>query len=1538
MKDPREGSPFFPGEAAIKHPHLLYADLISPTISFNPLVPLEEMIPDQVIISISGPPGTGKTSLAKELKKIFGNRASIAPTYTTRGKRTNEKKGMDANFVTDAKFKKMREAGEFLAPNGTDLSFDIYEKKYGRRVSDLTKTPIVIVDSSFRGLDMMKKSDIATVFSIFIKLDRPREEWEKIIRSRKEPEKIVQKRIKSGIDMMRNYKNINFDLVTKNKKGELKKTAKQVHSRILGDLVQNPPQAHVVIDGSPKKDKKLRAVFTFPDGRKKTTHFGGKYYSDYTIHNDEKRKNRYELRHAKREDWENFTTAGALSKWILWNKPSLKGSFNHFLALFSLTGELKVKTSLPGHIPARRNPRTPKGKKFPDRYLTGLNKVEKAIAMYEIDRGYEYDEDDPEAYKFWKSDIMAKARDMKVMPSKHRLAFIEKYGPLPKGKGDWLTRLSKVTGIKKSILEKIEDKGEAAWRVGHRPGVTQQQWARGRVYAFIMGADSSTGPGKPDNKLAIKAGIRNNPVKFMVDFADLPKTPHPNDEATMKELQMVMHQYENRVVPEELQDDADKITPLFAQYLLRAELPYDKKEMEEIKTALKPLILKLKHHFGRLRPHQFAKEKGIDFKGDFLDTAQTPEYPSGHSLQAYTLAHILSKQYPMHKLGLFFVADMVSLSRIDRGVHYPSAIMYSRKLAQLISEQPWMSFEIKKNPVFFDEKGKRIERCTCGCIIYESTWDGEPRAKGTLMPPPAGYCTCDNPQSIDHKYIHETREREFFGSEGGKREYARRSAGEPVPFPWESDYKQPRYNPLSPLMSGKAIEAKKQSIGRRVLYIPKPEDEKESWFKVAVGYSSVKEAKADLDNFKEAIGKHREGLIVKNHKRYNYAMPKGAKMGTTHSKTGGPKSQQQAIQTRKSDEGETMFSADPLLGESWRGNPTKQLPGLYRDRVKVTADTFHKDFNHIPILENPPKNIELMANGIGTIVGNQLSRELKAKGHTVNEEGDSNIYLEIIEFEHDEHDIVVSYPESNGDRHRMMAQSVALFVSNSTNLDVGVQPLDDLMPLGNRLLAKSSNNAESLALFISNELDIHEHYLTISDSLAKAIDISINPPEGMSVMNYILSFPVEFYDTSLAFFELQDKGYEWVTDNMKIGSYTLLTPFNERSKLILKPSITYLHSAHLLTEEQQEQVRDDVLEAAKTVVKKNPNHGDPKFANFMKKKREAGVQERIPQDIFKEAQQGNVKRAYEWLNTQDKKRGPQKHLDSQRKPKGQQKQGQQKQGQPKPKSVKNVFSTMSKDLIKSLTGLSHPKKKGEEKKDNNQKSKGRKGKNRGPRKNPIKLNPGTSEQDAEEYLEDFGTTMTQKEASRKFKKEKLRGKVGSDKLFMQLAEKVQDFGEASGWIKDGYLYHRPGARHLNEAMVSGYIMEDAEAFFHTHPRVWEPSQTSPDDFKVYHGLFTLHGIQDHFTVMGDRIDWFHFAKSNRLKAEEVADVIVDFEQDIEDVFQDAEHDHMRETDGHSPLRNRTKDITEAINKRIPEYNVRFKCYQMSPEQIRKSKA
>ena len=60
----------------------------------------------------------------------------------------------------------------------------------------------------------------------------------------------------------------------------------------------------------------------------KTIHFGAAGMSDYTIHKDGKRKANYIARHKTRENWQDITTAGFWSYWILWNKPSLKESID----------------------------------------------------------------------------------------------------------------------------------------------------------------------------------------------------------------------------------------------------------------------------------------------------------------------------------------------------------------------------------------------------------------------------------------------------------------------------------------------------------------------------------------------------------------------------------------------------------------------------------------------------------------------------------------------------------------------------------------------------------------------------------------------------------------------------------------------------------------------------------------------------------------------------------------------------------------------------------------------------------------------------------------------------------------------------------------------------------------------------------------------------------------------------------------------------------------------------------------------------------
>jgi hypothetical protein len=92
----------------------------------------------------------------------------------------------------------------------------------------------------------------------------------------------------------------------------------------------------ITIKTSHKKDKKFDAVFE-RNGRTKVISFGSAGYRDFTKPpHDEKRKELYIQRHQKNEDWTKPDTAGALSRFVLWNKPSLNESIKDYKKRFNL--------------------------------------------------------------------------------------------------------------------------------------------------------------------------------------------------------------------------------------------------------------------------------------------------------------------------------------------------------------------------------------------------------------------------------------------------------------------------------------------------------------------------------------------------------------------------------------------------------------------------------------------------------------------------------------------------------------------------------------------------------------------------------------------------------------------------------------------------------------------------------------------------------------------------------------------------------------------------------------------------------------------------------------------------------------------------------------------------------------------------------------------------------------------------------------------------------------------------------------------------
>jgi hypothetical protein len=88
---------------------------------------------------------------------------------------------------------------------------------------------------------------------------------------------------------------------------------------------------------SHKAEKKWDAVFIKDDGKEKVVSFGAAGMSDYTKHRDKTRKQRYLKRHGNMgESWQKPDTPGALARWVLWNKPSLRASLADYKKRFNL--------------------------------------------------------------------------------------------------------------------------------------------------------------------------------------------------------------------------------------------------------------------------------------------------------------------------------------------------------------------------------------------------------------------------------------------------------------------------------------------------------------------------------------------------------------------------------------------------------------------------------------------------------------------------------------------------------------------------------------------------------------------------------------------------------------------------------------------------------------------------------------------------------------------------------------------------------------------------------------------------------------------------------------------------------------------------------------------------------------------------------------------------------------------------------------------------------------------------------------------------
>ena len=140
------------------------------------------------------------------------------------------------------------------------------------------------------------------------------------------------------------------------------------------------------------------------------------------------------------------------------------------------------------------------GERMPDPIDYGPDKVAKAMAIAVKSDG-QYSKAVREIEKIAKdlSKVSTIARALKTANEDRHAGAKAVYEQI---KG--LKNKAEKTGMPYGILKKVYDRGMAAWRGGHRPGTTQQQWAFARVNSFVTKSSGTWGGADKDLAKQVK--------------------------------------------------------------------------------------------------------------------------------------------------------------------------------------------------------------------------------------------------------------------------------------------------------------------------------------------------------------------------------------------------------------------------------------------------------------------------------------------------------------------------------------------------------------------------------------------------------------------------------------------------------------------------------------------------------------------------------------------------------------------------------------------------------------------------------------------------------------------------------------------------------------------------------------------------------------------------------------------------------------------------------------------------------------------------
>ena len=120
--------------------------------------------------------------------------------------------------------------------------------------------------------------------------------------------------------------------------------------------------------------------------------------------------------------------------------------------------------------------------------------------------------------------------------------------------------------------------------------------------------------------------------------------------------------------------------------------------LKYLETDINPIILNLKQYWNRARPNNYAYNLDLPLYPLNAKSADTPSYPSGHSLQAGIWADAILRFKGNNANIIKSVRNIykdISNARLSLGVHFESDIKFSETITSYIVQNP-KYFEFNK--------------------------------------------------------------------------------------------------------------------------------------------------------------------------------------------------------------------------------------------------------------------------------------------------------------------------------------------------------------------------------------------------------------------------------------------------------------------------------------------------------------------------------------------------------------------------------------------------------------------------------------------------------------------------------------------------------------------------------------------------------------------------------------------------------------------------------------------------------------------------